>query len=131
MTMPAADEPEAACRAKSIEGGISVLMTWLINTVAVLLVSYLMKGFRVENFATALVFALVLGVINAAVRPLALFFGLPFTILTMGLFIFVINAAMLKLAGALVNGVRISSWGTAILASLLISVITSILNSLR
>ncbi|MEA4891567.1 MAG: phage holin family protein [Peptococcaceae bacterium] len=108
-----------------------MLVTWLINSITVLLVSYLLKGFHVENFATALIFALLLGVINSVVRPVALFFGLPITILTLGLFVFVINAAMLKLAGALVSGVRINGWGTAILASLLISIIASLLNSLR
>ena len=108
-----------------------MLMSWVITTIAVLLVSYLLKGFYVANFATALVFALVLGIVNSLIRPILLFFGLPITILTLGLFIFVINAAMLKLAGAMVRGVSIDGWGTAILASLLISVISSILNVLR
>ena len=108
-----------------------MLLSWLINSVSLLIIAYLLKGFYVESFAAALVAALVLGVINTFIRPVFIILTLPINILTLGLFTFVINALMLKIMGSLVSGIEIDSWGTAILAAILLSLISGLLNSLR
>jgi len=108
-----------------------MLLNWLFNSIGLLVVAYLLKGFHVEGIGAALTAALVLGIVNAVIRPFFLFFTLPINILTLGLFTFVINAIMLKIVSSVVDGLYIDSLGTAIVAAILLSVISSILNSLR
>lgn len=108
-----------------------MFLSWLINSVSLLVIAYLLKGFYVESFAAALVAALVLGVINTFIRPFFLLLTLPINILTLGLFTFVVNAVMLKIMSSLVSGIEIEGWGTAVLAAILLSFISGLLNSLR
>jgi putative membrane protein len=108
-----------------------LLLTWLINSVSLLIIAYLLKGFYVESFSAALVAALVLGVINTFIRPIFIILTLPINILTLGLFTFVVNALMLKIMSSLVSGIEIDGWGAAILAAILLSIISGLLNSLR
>ncbi|HCP15728.1 MAG TPA: hypothetical protein DIT32_08280 [Peptococcaceae bacterium] len=108
-----------------------MFLSWLINSVSLLILAYILKGFYVESFAAALVAALVLGVINTFIRPFFLLLTLPINILTLGLFTFVVNAIMLKIMSAVVSGIEIDGWGTAVLAAILLSVISGLLNSLR
>lgn len=108
-----------------------LLLTWLINSVSLLIIAYLLKGFYVESFTAALVAALVLGVINTFIRPIFIVLTLPINILTLGLFTFVVNAFMLKIMSSLVGGIEIDGWGTAILAAILLAIISGLLNSLR
>lgn len=108
-----------------------LLLTWLINSVSLLIIAYLLKGFYVESFTAALVAALVLGVINTFIRPIFIVLTLPINILTLGLFTFVVNALMLKIMSSLVSGIEIDGWGTAILAAILLAIISGLLNSLR
>ena len=105
-----------------------MLLSLLINTLSLLAVAYLLKDFHIKDFWSALKLALVLAIINTFLRPLALIISLPFNILTFGLFTFVVNAAMLKLGGSLVGGVRVEGWGTAVIAAVLLSLIASALN---
>lgn len=108
-----------------------MFLSWLINSVSLLVIAYLLKGFYVESFAAALVASLVLGVINTFIRPFFLLLTLPINILTLGLFTFVVNAVMLKIMSSLVSGIEIDGWGTAVLAAILLSFISGLLNSLR
>ncbi len=108
-----------------------MFLSWLINSVSLLILAYILKGFYVESFAAALVASLVLGVINTFIRPFFLLLTLPINILTLGLFTFVVNAIMLKIMSAVVSGIEIDGWGTAVLAAILLSVISGLLNSLR
>lgn len=108
-----------------------LFLTWLINTVSLLIIAYLLKGFYVESFTAAFVAALVLGVINTFIRPIFIVLTLPINILTLGLFTFVVNAFMLKIMSSLVSGIEIDGWGTAILAAILLAIISGLLNSLR
>jgi putative membrane protein len=105
---------------------LTLLARWIINAAALLLVAYLYPGVSVESFATALVAALVLGLVNAVVRPLLVILTLPVTLLTLGLFLFVINALLFWLVTELVPGFRVSGFGAALLGSILYSVITVI-----
>ncbi len=78
---------------------LKLLIVWLINAVALVAVAYLLPGIAVANFVTALVAALVLGLVNAVIRPILIVLTLPVTLLTLGLFIFVINGLMFWLRG--------------------------------
>jgi len=95
----------------------------ILTAVLLLLVSNLVRGVYVQDFGSALVGALVLGFVNAVVRPLMVFLTLPFTIVNFGLFLLVINALMLWLMAALVSGIRVQSFGSALLGSLVLTLL--------
>jgi putative membrane protein len=103
---------------------ISLLLRWLVNAGALLLVAYLYPGVRVEDFGAALIAALVLGLVNALVRPLVVLLTLPVTILTLGLFLFVINAFLFWLVAELVKGFTVSGFVGALIGSVLYSLVT-------
>jgi len=94
---------------------LKLLIVWLINAVALVAVAYLLPGIAVANFVTALVAALVLGLVNAVIRPILIVLTLPVTLLTLGLFIFVINGLMFWLVGSFISGFVVSGlwWGIA------------------
>ena len=101
-----------------------VFLEHLILTAALLLlVSNLVSGVHVQGWGSALVGALVLGFVNTVVRPLMVLLTLPFTILTFGLFLLVINALMLWLVAALVPGIRVQGFGSALLGSLILTLL--------
>ena len=103
---------------------LSLLARWLVNAAALLLVAYLYPGVHIEGFGTALVAALVLGLVNALIRPVLVILTLPVTILTLGLFLFVINALLFWLVAEVVRGFSVGGFGPALLGSILYSVIT-------
>ena len=105
---------------------LSLLVRWIVNAAALLLVAYLYPGVQVENFFAAAVAALVLGLINAVVRPILVILTFPVTLLTLGLFLFVINALLFWLVAEIVPGIRVSGFLAALIGSLLYSVITLI-----
>jgi putative membrane protein len=103
----------------------------LILTAALLLVvARVVSGVQVQGWGPALLAALLLGVVNAIVRPLMVFLTFPLTILTLGLFLFVINALMLWLTAALVPGFRITGFGPALLGSLLLTLLNVLIGML-
>jgi putative membrane protein len=106
-----------------------ILFRWLTLTVAITFTSYLLDGIRISGFASAFFAAAILGILNAFFRPIALLLTLPINILSFGLFTFVINALMLKMVSAMIPGFDVYGFWTAILGSLMISVISWILNS--
>ena len=103
---------------------VSLLARWIVNAAALMLVAYLYPGVSVDSFWAALIAALVLGLVNAVVRPLLVLLTLPVTLLTLGLFIFVINALLFWLVAELVPGFNVGGFGSALLGSILYSVIT-------
>lgn len=107
-----------------------LLVHLLVNTLAVLTGAYLLKGVRVEGFTTALVVAIVLGLLNTFLKPILIFLTLPITVLTLGLFLLVINALMIMLVDKLVNGFEVQSFWWALAYSLIIAVVGSFLGSL-
>lgn len=107
-----------------------LLLVWLINTVALLAVSYLMSSVQVESFVTALVAALLLGLANAVVRPILIILTLPVTILTLGLFIFVINGLVFLAVAKLVPGFQVAGLWPAILAAIVFSLVSCLLSAL-
>ncbi len=94
-----------------------------LTAVLLLLVSNLVRGIYVQDFGSALVGALVLGFVSAVVRPVMVLFTLPFTIVTFGLFLLVINALMLWLMAALVSGIRVQGFGSALVGSLVLTLL--------
>jgi putative membrane protein len=95
----------------------------LVTAALLLLVANSVRGVEIEGWGSAILGALALGLVNAFVRPLMLVLTFPLTMLTFGLFLLVINALMLMLAGGLVPGIRIRGFGPALLGSLLLSLL--------
>jgi putative membrane protein len=106
------------------------LIKTLIIAVAVLLASYFLPGVTVDRFRTALLVALILSFLNFFVKPILILFTLPITILTLGLFLFIINALIIELASAMVTGFHVRSIGWALLFSLLLSLFTYLIESI-
>ena len=106
-----------------------ILIRWLTTTAAIVATSYLLDGIQVSGFFPAVLAAALLGILNAFLRPIALLLTLPINILTLGLFTFIINALMLKMASAVIPGFNVYGFWTAIFGSLLISLISWLLNS--
>lgn len=107
--------------------------SWLVNTFAVLVAVYVLPGlnFKDKSFWTPFVVALVLGILNAFIRPIMMFLALPLLLLTLGLFTLVINALLLYFVGWLLKGhFQVDSFGSAFLGALLISFVSMILNFL-
>ena len=96
---------------------------WLVSAFAVLITSYLLPGVRVSGFFAALMTALVLGLINAVIKPILLLLTLPLNILTLGLFTLVINALLIMLTSAIVPGFAVAGFWWALLFSLVLAVI--------
>ena len=107
-----------------------LLVTWIINAVALLALPYVIPSIRVASLGTALVVAVVLGLINTVLRPLLILLTLPVTILTLGLFIFVINALLFQLAANLIKGFEVGGFWPALLGSIVYSLISWALSSL-
>ncbi len=108
---------------------MQILLALVLNAVALLATTYVVPGFKIDSFTTALLAAIVLGVVNTFVKPILSFLSAPVTIITLGLFAFVINAVMLFIVSAVVPGVMISDWLTAILAAIVLSIVSTLLSS--
>lgn len=116
----------------SYPGEIMVFIIRLLATmVAILIIAYLLpKVIWVDSWVAALAAAVLLGIINAVIRPILIFLTLPITILTLGLFLLVINGLMLWLVAALIPGFHVNGFWGAVLGSLLVSIVSWILSSL-
>ena len=106
-----------------------LLIRWLVLTVAIMAAAYLIKGIAVTGFWSALLAAALLGVLNVFFRPILLLLTLPINILSFGLFTFVINAFLLLMASGVVSGLQVSGFGSALLGSLIISLVNWLLTS--
>lgn len=109
---------------------MQILIALVLNAAALMLTAYVVPGFKVENFTTAVLAAIVLGVVNTFIKPILGFISLPITILTLGLFAFVINAVVLFIVSAVVPGLTIDGWVPAILGAIVLSVVSTVLSSL-
>jgi putative membrane protein len=106
------------------------LQGWAINTLAVLVAAFVLPGISYVTWQDLLLASLLLGVLNAFVRPLLMLVALPLLIVTLGLFMLVINALLLLLVGQIVHGFTVESFWWAVLGSIIISVISLLLNTL-
>jgi putative membrane protein len=107
-----------------------LLLIWLINTIALFVLPLILKSVQIDSFTTALVAALVLGLINTLIRPILIFLTFPVTVLTLGLFILVINGLMFWAASDLVQGFQVAGFSSAVLGALLYSVISWLLSAI-
>jgi putative membrane protein len=103
---------------------MKILLGWAINALALLALPYLLTGVHVKSFWTALVFALVLGLLNALVRPLLVLLTLPITILTLGLFLVVVNGLLFWLADAFVPGFEVAGFWWAVAGAVVYSIVS-------
>ncbi|MBW4664044.1 MAG: phage holin family protein [Chroococcus sp. CMT-3BRIN-NPC107] len=101
------------------------LITWLIAAVALMITAYIVPGFFVANIISAAIASVVLGLVNAIIKPLLVILTLPLTLLTFGLFLFVINAIVIWLAGTLTPGFVVSGFFPALIGSIVLTLITS------
>ncbi len=109
---------------------MQIVINLLINGLAVLISAYLLPGVKVDGYFTAIVVAVVLGIVNTILKPILILFTLPITILTLGLFTFVINALIILLVSSLVPGFSVKGFGWALIFSLVLSLVNSFLHSL-
>jgi putative membrane protein len=106
---------------------MNLLMRIIVTSIVAFGLSYILQGIKFDSFWTAIVVAIVLAVLNAIVKPLLILFTLPITLFTFGLFLFVINALIILLAEKLVSGFTVDGFWWALLFSLLLSLLTSLL----
>jgi putative membrane protein len=104
------------------------LLTWLLTAVALVITAKIVPGFVVTSFVAALVAAVILGLINAIVRPILVVLTLPITLVTLGLFLFVINALTIWLAGSITPGFLVQGFGPALIGSIVLTIVASVLN---
>jgi putative membrane protein len=102
---------------------MKLLLNWLLSATALLAVAYLYSGVVVSSFTAALIAAAVLGALNLVVRPVLVLLTLPVTLVTLGLFLFIVNALMFWAAASLVTGLSVQGFGAALIGSLLYSVL--------
>ena len=107
-----------------------VAIRWLTLTLAIIVTSYLIDGIQITGFFSALGAAAILGILNAFFRPIALLLTLPINILSFGLFTFVINAVMLKMASGVISGFVVQGFWAAVFGALIISLVSFALNTL-
>ncbi|HJW17085.1 MAG TPA: phage holin family protein [Flavisolibacter sp.] len=102
----------------------------LITAVAVYLAAYLLPGVTITDVKTTIIVALVLALLNTFIKPILVILTIPITLVTLGLFLLVINALMVKWAAGLVSGFTVDGWFSALLVSLIVTIVSYILNSL-
>ncbi|RYG03764.1 MAG: phage holin family protein [Chitinophagaceae bacterium] len=103
------------------------IMRIIVTSIVAFGLSYILDGISIDTFWTAIVVALVLAVLNAFVKPILILFTLPITLITLGLFLFVINALIILFAEKIVSGFRVDGFWWALLFSLLLSLVTSLM----
>lgn len=108
---------------------MNFLIRIIISALVAFGLSYILKGVHIDGFMTAIIVAVVLAVLNALVKPILILLTLPITIITLGLFLFVINALIILLCDKLIDGFSVDGFWWALLFSILLSIVSSILYS--
>ena len=109
---------------------MKLLLVWLINAVALVAVAYLVPGIAVSDFVTALVAALVLGLVNAVIKPILILLTLPATLLTLGLFIFVVNGLLFWFVGSFISGFTVAGFWPGVFGAIGYSIVSWALSAL-
>jgi putative membrane protein len=102
----------------------NILLVWLINALALLALPYVVPSVQVQGFGTALVAALVLGLVNTLIRPVLVLLTLPITVVTLGLFIFVINGLLFWFVASFLEGFRVGGFWSAVLGAIVYALIS-------
>jgi putative membrane protein len=106
-----------------------LILTWLLAACALLMVAYLFPGVQVQSFSSALIAAFVIGLFNMVLRPILVVLTLPVTVVTLGLFLFVINALMFWAAASMMDGFAVSGFWAALLGSLIYSALMLVVDA--
>ncbi|ADP19524.1 MULTISPECIES: phage holin family protein [Achromobacter] len=109
---------------------MALILVWILNAVALLAVAYLLPGITVASFGSALIAALVLGLVNMLVKPVLVLLTLPITIVTLGLFLIVINALLFWFVGSVLKGFQVNGFWWAVGGAILYSIISGLLTKL-
>lgn len=109
---------------------LQFLLTWLATAVSLIITAFIVPGFVIVSFSSAMVGAAVLGLVNAIVKPILILFTLPLTILTLGLFLLVVNAISLGLVGYLTPGLSVSGFFPAVFGSIVLTIVSSLIHQL-
>ena len=109
---------------------MSLIIAWFINALALIVVSYLLPGVHVAGFVSALIAALVLGLVNTIIKPVLVLLTIPVTIITLGLFLLVINGLMFWLVGSILRDFQVDGFGWALIGAIVYSVITYVMTSI-
>jgi putative membrane protein len=109
---------------------VRFLLAWLVNTLALIAVAYLMPSITVSSFGAALIAALVLGLVNAIVRPVLVLLTLPVTILTLGLFIFVLNGLLFWMVASWLEGFHVAGFWSGVFGAILFILVSWLLSAL-
>src|SRR5690554_2228830 len=109
---------------------MGLILVWILNAVALLIVAYILPGISVASFGSALIAALVLGLLNTLVKPVLVFLTLPITIITLGLFLLVLNALVFWFVGSILSGFKVEGFWWALIGALLYSIISGLLSTL-
>ena len=107
-----------------------ILLVWLVNTLALIAVAYLLPSITITSFTSALIAALVLGLVNAVIRPILVLLTLPVTVITLGLFIFVINGLLFWLVGSFIEGFVVRGFWSGFFGAILFSIVSWLLSTL-
>jgi putative membrane protein len=107
-----------------------ILLVWLLNTLALIAVAYLMPSITIADFKSALIAALILGLVNAFIRPILVLLTLPVTVLTLGLFILVINGLLFWFVGSVVRGFVVEGFWSGFIGAILFSIVSWALSAL-
>jgi putative membrane protein len=108
---------------------MKLILKWLLSAAALLAVAHLYSGVEVKSFTAALIAAFVIGLLNTVVRPVLVLLTLPVTLITLGLFLFVINALMFWAAAGVLNGFHVTGFAAALIGSLIYSVLGIVIES--
>ncbi len=109
---------------------MTLILVWILNAVALLAVAYLLPGIVVASFGSALWAALILGLVNMLVKPVLILLTLPITIVTLGLFLFVINALLFWFVGSVLTGFKVNGFWWAVIGAIIYSLISGFLTNL-
>lgn len=109
---------------------MKIILALAVNALALIITGYIVPGFNIDNLTTALLAAIILGIVNTFIRPILLFLTAPINLLTLGLFTFVVNALMLSLTASIVPGIKIDGFMSSLLAAVVLSIISTALSML-
>ncbi len=109
---------------------MGLILVWILNAVALLIVAYILPGIAVSSFGSALIAALVLGLLNTLVKPVLVLLTLPITIVTLGLFLLILNGLLFWFAGSVLKGFVVNGFWWAMLGALIYSIVSGLLTGL-
>ncbi len=109
---------------------LQFLLTWLATAISLLITAYIVPGLAITSFSAAVIGAAILGLVNAIVKPILILFTLPLTILTLGLFLFVVNAITLGIVGYLTPGFQVGGFFAALFGSIVLAIVSGVIAGL-